>query len=106
MNLEVKGVHFEVSDHIRDTIDKKLKRIDFAKDLIVDQLFTLTKTKNGYKVECTTNFRWGTSAHVGVDTVGLMEGLDILFDKLAQKVHKEKEKIQEHSSRTHEAAEE
>lgn len=98
MNLEVRGVHFEVSDHIRETIDKKLPRIGFAKELIVDLLLTLTKAREGYRSECTINFRWGTSAHLRVDSVGLMEGLDILFDKLDQKVRKEKEKIQDHSA--------
>ena len=97
MDIEVKGVHFEVSDHTRDVIDKKLLRLGFAKDLIVDQLFTLTKTKNGYKVESNTNFRWGMSAHIRVDSIALTEGLDILFDKLEQKIRKEKEKIQEHT---------
>lgn len=100
MNLDVRGVHCEVSEHTREVIDKKVLRLGFAKDLIVDQLFSVTKMKNGYKVESNTNFRWGTSAHIRVDTVNLLEGLDILFDKLEQKVHKEKEKIQEHSPHT------
>lgn len=105
MNLEVKGIHYEVSDHVRELVDKKLLRIDFANDFIIDQLFTITKTKNGYKVESNTNFRWGTSAHIRVDTVGLGEGLDILFDKLVQKIRKEKDKIQDHGPHpTHETA--
>jgi ribosome hibernation promoting factor len=95
MNLEVKAVHFEPSDSVKEMIDKKLKRIRFASDYIVDQLFTLTYSKNGYACESTTNFRWGKSAHIKVESTRLREGLDILFDKLEMKVSKEKEKIQD-----------
>lgn len=97
MNLEVKGVHFDVDDITKDMINKKLKRIGFAEDYIIDQLFTLTRTKNGFTCESNTNFKWGRSAHIRVDSIQLREGLDILFDKLELKISKEKDKIQDHT---------
>jgi len=97
MNLEVKGVHFDVDDKTKEMIDKKLKRLSFAEEYIIDQLFTLTRSKNGYTCESNTNFKWGHSAHIRVEAIHLPEGLDILFDKLELKVSKEKDKVQDHS---------
>lgn len=98
MNLEVKGVHFDVNEPTKEMINKKLKRIEFAEDYIIDQLFTLTRSKNGYTCESNTNFKWGHSAHIRVSSERLREGLDILFDKLELKISKEKDKVQDHSS--------
>jgi putative sigma-54 modulation protein len=97
MNTDVKAVHFDVTDGTRDYLERKLSKLDFAKDLIVDLLFTLTKEKNNfYKVESNINFRWGYSTHISTDTFDLIEGIDKLFDKIEMKVLKEKEKIQKH----------
>ena len=96
MNTEIKGIHLEVNDRIRDYVDKKLQRLDFAKDHIVDCLLSFAKEKHLFKLEATLNFRWGSSVHVGVDGFDLDQGIDLLFDKLEAKVEKEKSKIQEH----------
>ncbi|RKX80249.1 MAG: ribosome-associated translation inhibitor RaiA [Spirochaetes bacterium] len=96
-NIEIKGVHFNVSDDAKEYIHKKLHRIDYASDLIVDLLFTLTKEKKGYTLVANINFRWGYSTHIEVKNFDLFEGIDKLMDKLELKVTKEKEKIQEHT---------
>jgi putative sigma-54 modulation protein len=96
MNVEVKGVHLEITEGIRSYIDAKLPRLDFAKDLIVDCLLTLTKEKNLFKVDATVNFRWGASTHVGVQGFDVNRGIDDLFDKLDSKIEKEKSRIKEH----------
>jgi putative sigma-54 modulation protein len=96
MNTEIKGIHLEVNDRIRGLVDRKLQRLDFAKDYIVDCLLSFAKEKHLFKLEATINFRWGSSIHVGVDGFDLDQGIDLLFDKLETKVGKEKSKIQEH----------
>lgn len=96
MNLEIKGVHCEVDDTTRDYIDKKMQRIDFAKDYMVDFLLTFVKEKSLYKLEATINLRWGSAIHVSVDDFDMLHGIDILYDKLEIKIGKEKEKIKEH----------
>ncbi len=96
MNYEVKGIHYEVSETTKEHIAKKMKRLDFASDLVTDLAVSLIREKNLYKVEANTNFRWGTSAHLSVDAHELYKGIEILFDKLENKFRKEKEKIQEH----------
>jgi putative sigma-54 modulation protein len=96
MNTEIKGIHLEVNDRIKDYVDKKMPRLEFAKDLIVDFLMSFAKEKNQYKLEATINFRWSSSVHVHVDGFDLYQGIDALFDKLEAKIVKEKTKIKEH----------
>ena len=75
---------------------KKLHRLEYAEDIIVDLLITITHDKNGYVIEATLNFRWGKASHIEVTTFDLFKGIDNLFNKLDNKIGKEKEKIQEH----------
>ncbi|MAG14136.1 MAG: ribosomal subunit interface protein [Spirochaetales bacterium] len=96
MNVDIKGVHMDVSQRVRDYLDKKMKRLSYAEDLIVDMLFTLTQDTKAYKTEVNINFRWGTSSHIGVESYNIIKGIDQLFDKMDVKINKEKEKIQEH----------
>ncbi|MEW5815157.1 MAG: ribosome-associated translation inhibitor RaiA [Spirochaetota bacterium] len=98
MNIDIKSVHFEISDELKDFIDKKLHRIDYAKDLIVDLLLTLTKEKMRYKLEANINFRWNYSSHIKVTSFDQFEGIDKFIDKLERKIRKEKDKIKDHSA--------
>ena len=74
MNVEIKGIHLEVTQANQDYIDMKMPRLDFAKDLIVDFLLNLTREKNLFKVDATLNFRWGASIHIGVENFDLNTG--------------------------------
>jgi putative sigma-54 modulation protein len=106
MNFELKGVHFDIDQKSRDYIDDKMPRLDFAKDLLVDLLLTLTREKRRFSLEATLNFRWGKSRHVGVKAFDLFQGIDDLFDRLEALVEKEKSKVQEHRGRDGERGEE
>jgi putative sigma-54 modulation protein len=96
MKTEIKGVHLEITERIESYVEKKLPRMDFAKDTITDFLLTLVKDKSLFKIAATLNFRWGHSDHVEVQNYDLNEGIDILFDKLEEKIKREKSKVQEH----------
>ena len=96
MNVDIRGVHYDISDNTREHVEKKMKRLDYADGLVVDLLMTITHDKNGYVIEVTLNFKWGKSAHIKVDTFDLFKGIDNLFNKLDNKIAKEKEKIQDH----------
>jgi putative sigma-54 modulation protein len=98
MNLEIKAVHFSIGDDTKEYVEKKLHRIDFAKDFIVDLLFTFTKEKRDFTVEANINFKWNKSKHIKVQAFDLIEGIDILLDKLERTIRKEKEKIQDHNA--------
>jgi len=106
MNVEIKGIHLDVTEAIKRYIDAKTSRLDFAKDLVVDFLLNLTKEKNLFKVDATINFRWGSTVHMGVENFNLNTGIDDLFDRLEAKVEKEKSKIQEHHKKQETAREE
>ena len=94
MNVDVRSVHFDLAPKSREYLDKKLERIDYAKDMIVDLIFLFSKDKD-FKTEATVNFRWGTQAHLEEHDYALDAGIDKLIDKLEQKITKEKEKVQE-----------
>jgi putative sigma-54 modulation protein len=96
MKVETKGIHLEITDRIRSSLDAKLPRLDFARDLITDLLINLAKEKNLFKAEATLNFRWGASKHVGVEGFDLDKAIEELFDKLDSVVEKEKSKVKEH----------
>jgi len=100
MNVDIKGVHLEISDRVRAYIAKKLERLDFAKDLITDLLLILGKDGSRYQMEATVNFRWGASTHVEAIGFKIYEDIDALFDKLEPKIGKEKEKVKEHHKKT------
>jgi putative sigma-54 modulation protein len=106
MNVEIKGIHLEVTERIRQYIDAKMPRLDFAKELIVDFLLTLTKEKNLFKVDANVNFRWGSTIHMGVENFNLNTGIDDLFDRFEAKIEKEKSKIKEHHKKQEPAREE
>jgi len=94
MTVDVRSVHFDLGDASREYLDKKLERIGYAKDMIVDLIFVFTKDKD-FKLEVNTNFRWGTQAHLEEHDYDITGGIDRLFDRLEQKITKEKEKVQD-----------
>ena len=100
MNTEIKCVHLEITEKIKAYINKKMQRLDFAKDYLVDLLFSLTREKRRYKIEVNINFRWGNSNHIGINNFDIFEGIDNIFDKMELKIIKEKRKVQHHKGKT------
>jgi putative sigma-54 modulation protein len=96
MRIDIRGIHVDVTDKIRDYFDKKMHKLDFARDMIIDLLVTISKEKSNFKIDATINFRWGNTAHISSDSFDVFEGIDSFIDKLETKVTKEKEKIQQH----------
>jgi putative sigma-54 modulation protein len=94
MTVDVRSVHFDLSETSRAYLDTKLERIEYAKDMIVDLIFVLTKDKD-FKLEATVNFRWGVQAHLEERDFDVNPCIDKLIDRLEQKISKEKEKVQE-----------
>jgi len=101
MNTEIKGVHVEITEKIRDYVGKKLQRLEFAKDYLIDLLFHFSQEKSLYKLEANINFRWGHSIHVGEEGFDIFEGIDKLFDKMELKISKEKKRVQDHKGPGH-----
>jgi putative sigma-54 modulation protein len=95
MKMDVRSVHFELSEESKTYLATRMERIAYAKDMIVDLLFVFTKDSKNYKLEVTANFRWGVQAHLQESAFEINPGIDLLMDKLDQKISKEKEKVQE-----------
>lgn len=96
MNMEIKSVHFELPEDYRELIEKKTHKIEFAQEMIVGLVCTVTKEK-GYSLEADIHFRWGKVHHFKAKDFDLRAGIDALFDKIESKVSKEKEKIKRHT---------
>lgn len=97
MTVNVKGVHYNVSETTNEYIEKKLEKLEFVEDLIVDLHIIITKESKGfYTVESNIHFRWGQNNHIKVEERELYKAIDEIFDKLLIKVSKEKEKIKQH----------
>ncbi|MCR5605578.1 MAG: HPF/RaiA family ribosome-associated protein [Treponema sp.] len=94
MNKSVTAVGFSFQQDQTDLINKKLDRIKYAEDLIVDLILRVREDKKFY-FDATINFKWGANGHVTSDDFDFAAGLNKLMDVLDTKVKKEKDKIQE-----------
>ncbi len=97
MTVDLKGVHYDVTEKTKEYIDKKLRRLKHVEELIVDLHLTLSREMKGYYiVSSDVHFRWGQNSHVKVEDRDLYKAIDLCFDKIEIKSTREKEKIQTH----------
>lgn len=98
MDLDIKGVHFDVKDETREFVEIKLEKLEFASKYIVDLSFTLTKDTSEFETEVKLHLKWGHASVIKVRAYDLHEALNSLIDKLDHKVRKEHEKVMEHKA--------
>lgn len=96
MNVDIKSIHFELDDEQKDFFEKKIHKVEYAKDLIVDLVATFTKEKSLFILDININFKRNNTAHIKVKNYDLIKGIDEIIDKLERNVRKEKEKIKSH----------
>ena len=94
MNKTVSAVGFELEQKQSDLIEKKLRRLDYAEDFIIDLILRVKHDKQ-YVFDTTVNFRWGAQAHVSGEDYDFAAALNKLIDVLDNKINKEKEKVQQ-----------
>ncbi|MBO4731479.1 MAG: HPF/RaiA family ribosome-associated protein [Spirochaetaceae bacterium] len=94
MNVSISAVGFNFEKDQQDLINKKVERIRYAEDLIVDLLIRVKDDKK-IMFDVTANFRWGAVAHVSAEDYDFAAALNKTMDILDTKVKKEKDKIQE-----------
>lgn len=99
MNLEIKGIRYNVSDPTREFFDKKLQKLSFAESFIHNLTITVTRETvgQGFHLDGKIHFSWGLIKVVSADSYELYEGIELLVDKLEAVARKEKGKIQDHS---------
>lgn len=94
MNINFRGIGFNVSDEDRDFLDKKLKKLSFAEDYLQDLDVTARKESKGigFHLEAILHFAWKKEKAVSQDSYELYEGIELLADKIQSATKKEKEK--------------
>ena len=85
---------FALEQKQSEMIEKKLERIKYAEDLIVD-LTIRVKHEKEYDFEATANFRWGTQAHVSGKDFDFGAAKNKMMDTLDVKIKKKKDKKKE-----------
>lgn len=95
MNITVRGVRYNPSEETQKFLDKKLTKLDFAKDYLHDLEFVMTREKigQGYHIDAKMHFSWGTVKIIGVDCYELYEGIENIVDKLVITVKREKGRV-------------
>jgi len=95
MNLNVRGVHYNVSDETREFLDKKLQKLSFAEDYLhdLDLIITRETKGQGYSLTARLHFVWGSVKVVTQDCYELYEGIEFLVDKIESVARKEKGKV-------------
>lgn len=94
MTPTINAVGFTLDEKESDMIDKKLKRIAYADDLIVDLTMKIKHDK-AYSFDTTVHFKWGPQAHVTGEDYDFSAALNKMMDVLDNKIKKEKDKVQE-----------
>lgn len=104
MTLNLKGVHYNISDRTKEFIEDKISHLDPFKDLIVNLDVTITKEKNEYRVESNVHFKWHKTIHLHESDKELYPAIENLMHKMDATVSKEKEKVKDHHHKEKEAA--
>jgi len=97
MKVDIKGVHYELTDITKNFLQDKLDKIEYASEYVTELHFALTKgTNNDWKTEVKATFKWGDTAFLDESGFNLHETITKVIDRLDKKITKEKEKIQNH----------
>ncbi|MBR1614537.1 MAG: HPF/RaiA family ribosome-associated protein [Treponema sp.] len=94
MTKSISAVGFELEQKQSEMIEKKIDRVKYAEDLIVD-LIVKVKHDKAYVFDANVNFKWGTQAHVSGEDFDFGAALNKMMDVLDTKIKKEKDKVQE-----------
>lgn len=95
MNLQLTGLHLEVTPALRDYVQNKLTRVSSHFDHVIDVKVTLSVEKLVQKVEATLHVP-GNDLHVACSGDNMYSAIDLLSDKLDRQVLKHKEKLVDH----------
>jgi putative sigma-54 modulation protein len=95
MNLNLTGVHLDITPAIRAYVETKLDRITRHFDHVIDVNVTLSVDKLRQKVEANVHVR-GKEIHAESIEPDMYVAIDALADKLDRQVLKYKEKMSAH----------
>ncbi len=92
MKIVIKGKHIEVTDAIRNYIEKRLGRVERHFDHILEVIVTLGVEKNRQIVEVTLQARRAL-IRAEEETDNMYTSIDKVVDKLERQIQKYKEKF-------------
>ncbi len=92
MNLNLTGVHLDITPAIRAYVLKKLERINRHFDHVIDVNVVMSVDKLQHKVEANVHVR-GQEIHAEAIEPDMYAAIDALADKLDRQVLKYKEKL-------------
>ena len=95
MNLQLTGLHLEITPALRDYVTSKLVRISNHFDHVIDVKVTMSVEKLAQKVEATLHVP-GNDLHAACENDNMYSAIDMLTDKLDRQVVKHKEKNGDH----------
>jgi len=95
MNLNLTGVHLDITPAIREYVIAKLDRINRHFDHVIDVNVVLSVDKLRQKIEANVHVR-GKEIHAEAIEPDMYAAIDALADKLNRQVLKYKEKLSDH----------
>ncbi|AVY94706.1 MULTISPECIES: ribosome hibernation-promoting factor, HPF/YfiA family [Microvirgula] len=105
MNLNITGVHLEVTPSLRDYLSEKIDRITRHVDNVIAVNVALSVEKLDQKVTVDVHLK-GKDIHVEEVAADMYAAIDLVADKLDRQVLKHKEKSTDHfSDKAHKAQE-
>lgn len=95
MNLNVRGIRYQVSDETRAFLDKKLQKLQFAEGYLQDLDIVMKRETvgQGFHIDAQLHFKWGSVKMVSYDCYELYEGIEAIADKIEAAARKEKSKV-------------
>ena len=97
MNLNLTGIHLDVTPAIRAYVVAKLQRVTRHFDHVIDVNVVLSVDKLRQKIEANVHVR-GREIHAESTEPDMYAAIDALADKLDRQVVKHKEKLSAHRS--------
>ncbi|WP_168123419.1 ribosome-associated translation inhibitor RaiA [Paenibacillus sp. HB172176] len=94
MQYIIRGQHFQVTDALRDYVEKKLSRLEkyFDEPIASDMNVTLSVTKGQHKVEVTIPLL-GAILRAEEKSEDMYASIDLVVDKLERQIRKHKTKM-------------
>ncbi|WP_424766664.1 ribosome hibernation-promoting factor, HPF/YfiA family [Paenibacillus sp. sgz302251] len=94
MNYNIRGQHFQVTDALRDYVEKKLSRLDkyFESPVASETNVTLSVTKGKHTVEVTIPLP-GVMLRAEEKSEDMYASIDVVVDKLERQIRKHKTKV-------------
>lgn len=92
MNVSITGRKVKITPQIRSYIEKNMKKLDHYIDHIYDFKLILKRERHVYFAEVNINVK-RKIIHIFAKTEDTYGVLDILFDKIEEKLHRYRDKI-------------